>query len=167
MNSMRLVQLSTNDGKDVYGMLQRIERWENDFNNETKDMTFKEFKQWLLKMDQWSKGEALPEGYVRQWIYWLIVNDIPIGIGKLREKTTTESLKWGGNIGFAIEASERGKGYGTCLFQLLLNKASHIGIEDIISTVMSTNIPSRKVHEKLGGELTNEHDGIVYYHFSL
>lgn len=163
---IQLVQLSPDDGRDVYEMLQRIDRRENDFNNEAKGMTYEEYRKWLAERDSWSRGEALPDGYVKQWIYWLKVDGVPVGIGKLREHITQESTRWGGNIGFAVDSQARGKGYGLLLFQMLLRKASDIGIDEIVSTVMSTNVPSRKVHEKLGGELFKEDGGILYYRFN-
>ena len=148
-------------------MLQRINRFENDFNNEAKDMSYSEYRDWLIERDAWSKGECLPEGYVKQWIYWLKVDGIPVGIGKLREKKTSQSEKWGGNIGFAIDSSQRGNGYGTKLFQLLLTKAKDLEIKEILSTVRTDNIGSNRIHEKCGGVLVKKDTETCYYSFAL
>ena len=167
MNKFELLQLSPNDGRDIYEMLQRINRFENDFNNEAKGLSYLEYKDWLIERDAWSKGNHLPKGYVKQWIFWLTVDGIPVGIGKLREKSTSQSEKWGGNLGFAIDSLQRGKGYGTVLFQLLLTKAKEIGIKEILSTVRVDNLGSNKVHKKCGGELVKKDLETCYYYFAL
>lgn len=167
MSKYELIQLSPNDGREIYEMLQRIERFENDFNNEVKDISYAEYKDWLLEMDAWSKGQSLPKGYVKQWIYWLKVDEKPVGMGKLREKITLQSEKWGGNIGYAIESSQRGKGYGNILFKLLLSQAKDLGIERILSTVRVDNERSNKVNMTSGGELVKQDTETCYYSFVL
>ena len=163
---MKLQQLSTNDGELVFYMLQRIGANENAFKNEVNGMTFEEYKIWLKKMDNWAEGKDLPEGYVRQWTYWLIDNnDIPIGYGKIREKLTNESRKFGGNLGFAIDPEFRGKGYGNILFKLLLDEARKKEINEIISTVEKYNYSSKKVHENCGGILFDENDERWFFKF--
>lgn len=163
---MYLNQLQVDDGKPIYDLLQRIGVSENAFHNEVNGMTYSEFQQWLLTQDKWSKGEGLPIGYVRQWIYWLFDGDKPVGFGKLREKLTDSSRLLGGNIGYAIAEDQRGKGYGTVLFQLLLKKAQELGINEVMSTVEKTNPASRRVQEKCGGKLIRESDERWYFSFS-
>lgn len=167
MPNYELCQLSVSDGRDIYDMLQRIERHENDFNNEAKGMTYEQFKSWLCEREAWSRGELLPSGYVKQWIYWLKVDGIPVGIGKIRESVTEESAKWGGNIGLAIDSLHRSKGFGTILFGFLLDKAKELGINKVYSTVLETNIGSRRVHEKCGGDLVEKRDGTCYFVFDF
>ena len=165
MGNIKLCPLSLEDGHDVYEMLQRIERYENDFNNEAFGMTYEEYKEWLDERNAWSKGERLPEGYVKQWIFFLKVDYIPVGIGKIRERVTTESAKWGGNIGFAIDPWYRGRGYGTQLFRLLLEEAKKLEVKEVYSTVRKTNFSSIRVHEKCCGKLMKEDDNTCYYVF--
>ena len=99
---MKLVELSVKDGKDVYDMLQRIGYDENAFRNDVHGMSYDQYTSWLNLQHSWSKGELLPNGYVRQWTYWLKTDEnIPVGYGKLREQVTEESRCFGGNLGFA------------------------------------------------------------------
>ena len=125
-------------------------------SNEPYGMTRKEFSEWCLKQEAWSKGEMLPSGYVKQWTFWLYINNIPVGYGHLREKLTEQSRKFGGNIGYAIAKEFRGKGYGTYLFSTLLKIAREFGIETVLSTVEKGNLASKVVHEKCGGILIDE-----------
>lgn len=164
---MNLQELKTSDSMDIYEMLQRIGPSENEFHNDVNGMTYEEYKKWLKKQHSWSIGEELPTGYVKQWTYWLYVDNIPVGYGKLREKVTEESKKFGGNIGFAIDPVYRGKGYGNALFHLLLEKAQVLGIKEVFSTVEKFNYASKAVHEDCGGRLIKEDNVRWYYTFDL
>lgn len=164
---MFLRELSIDDGLDVYEMLQRIGPSENAFHNDVNGMSFEEFKQWLIMQHDWAEGKNLPDGYVRQWTYWLVVDDIPVGYGKLREKATEASKRFGGNIGFAIDPNARGKGYGNKLFELLLREAKEKRIKEVFSTVEKFNYASKRVHEKCGGEFINEDEYRWYFFFKI
>ena len=167
MSSVELLQLSPEDGMEVYEMLQRLGPSENAFNNEVNGMTYEEYKDWLIERDAWSRGELLPDGYVKQWIYWLVAEGRPVGFGKLRERATEHSRLFGGNIGFAVDPLARGKGYGSKLFALLLEKAKEKGIHEVFSTVEKYNYRSKHVHEKCGGKLVKEDDVRWYFIFEL
>lgn len=162
----KLEQLTVSDGRDIYDMLQRIEKNENSFLNDANGLSYEQYKEWIVEKDRWSRGEMLPEGYVKQWVYWLKDKNVPVGFGKIREKLTENSLEWGGNIGFSIDPLHRGEGYGNIILQLLLDRAYELGIKKVLSTVKSSNIVSRKVHEKMGGKLIDERNGIMYFEFS-
>lgn len=165
MDHIKLSQLSKEDGKDIYEMLQRIGPSENAFNNEVNGMTYDQYKTWLSEREAWAHGDMLPDGYVKQWIFWLRVNGIPVGFGKLREKLTEESRRFGGNIGYAIDPVVRGNGYGNILFELLLEEAQKREIPEIYSTVEKYNYRSKKVHEKYGGKMINEDETRWYFYF--
>lgn len=164
---MNLQELKTSDSMDVYEMLQRIGPSENEFHNDVNGMTYEEYKKWLKKQYSWSKGEKLPAGYVKQWTYWLYKAGSPVGYGKLRERVTEESKKFGGNIGFAIDPLYRGRGYGNILFHLLLNKAKNLGIKEVFSTVEKYNYASKTIHENCGGCLIKEDEVRWYFIFDL
>lgn len=162
-------ELTPQDGNNemIYAMTQDIGRDENRFNNEPYGMTLSEFSEWVMKQYDWSLGKNLPEGYVKQWTYWLFVNDIPVGYGRLREKVTEQSRKFGGNIGFAIRKSRRGGGGCTLLFGLLLWTAKSKHLETIFSTVEKYNFASKRVHEKCGGIITGENESRWFFRFEV
>lgn len=166
INTLSLVELTGNEGVDFYNLLQRIGPNENLFNNDAHGLSYEEFEKWLTRQLEWSKGENLPVGYVRQWIFWLIDNGMPVGYGKLREHLTDNSRRFGGNIGFAIDPLKRGLGYGYFLFENLLEEAIKKGITEVMSTVEHENLPSKKIHEKCGGILVEETDERYIYDFS-
>ena len=131
-------------------MTQDIGRDENRFNNEPYGMTRGEFAEWCIKQDAWSKGEMLPAGYVKQWTFWLFVNDIPAGYGRL----------------YAVSKKFRGNGYGTYLFRSLLKIACELGLATVLSTVEKVNPASKAVHEKCGGVIVDENAERWFFSFS-
>ena len=160
-----LQQLSRFDGIEVYNMLQHIKKEENAFKNPVKDMPFVNYKEWLIQQDAWSKGEQLPENYVAQTCYWLLVDNIPVGFGKIRHAITEASKEKGGNIGYAISSEHRGKGYGTQLLRLLLKKADELRVSKKLLTIEKNNIASKRVVEKNGGKLVSENEYRWFYVF--
>lgn len=103
---IKLKQLDPCDGMDVFSMLKKIEAVENSFTNPVKNMNYQEYKNWLLQQDQWRRDVNLPNGYVKQTIYWLYIDEIPVGIGKIRQELTDNSRNNGGNIGYAISSED-------------------------------------------------------------
>ena len=151
-------KLNVEDGIDVFNMLKNIESNENEFTNPVKDMTYSEYKDWLILMDNWSNGKNLKKGYVPQTIFWLYNDDIPVGFGKIRHQLTDTSRKFGGNIGYAIAKSYRGKGYATIFLSKLVEKANQLNINEKILTVEKYNPASKKVIEKNGGKVIEENE---------
>lgn len=60
---VELRRLSPDDGRDVYGTLQKIPRDENGFVNPVNGMSFEQFREWLIKSDESSRHEGLEDGW--------------------------------------------------------------------------------------------------------
>lgn len=162
---IKLKQLDPCDGMDIFSMLKKIEAVENSFTNPVKNMNYQEYKNWLLQQDQWRRGINLPKGYVKQTIYWLYIDEIPVGIGKIRQDLTDNSRNNGGNIGYAISSDFRGHGYGTKLLALLLREADAMGVNEVVLTVDKYNTASKCVIESNGGKLYFENSKRWFYRF--
>lgn len=108
-----LKTLSVDDGWDIFDMLKEIGTTENSFTNPVHEMTYEQFKKWLIQQEKWSREEDLPPGYVGQTIYWLYDGERPVGFGKIRHQLTEASRRSGGSIGYAIRPQCRRKGYGS------------------------------------------------------
>jgi predicted acetyltransferase len=148
---IELRQLSIDDDLDVYAMLQEIPKDENGFINGCNGKSFESYKEWLIKSDQVSKGIGLENWMVPQSIYWLVINGVPTGMGKLRQKLTEKLREEGGHIGYAIRPSCRNQGYGKLLLKLLTEKAHEVGVDKILLTIQNSNIYSIKVALANGG----------------
>lgn len=159
---MFLQQLSIHDGLNGYELLQRIGKMENDFTNPMHGKSYEEYKEWLAQQDAWSREEQLPEGYVGQTCFWLVADNIIVGLGKIRHGLTDYSRKEGGNIGIAIDPNQRGKGLATKFISLLLTKAQEMNIGEVLITVKKYNYPSKVAFEKNGCIVFKETDDWWY-----
>jgi len=155
---MYLQQISTQDGLNGYELLQRIGEMENDFTNPIHGKSYEEYKEWLVQQDAWSREEQLPKGYVGQTCFWLMADNIIVGLGKIRHGLTDFSRKEGGNIGIAIDPNKRGKGLATKFISLLLIKAQEMNIGEVLITVKKFNYPSKVAFEKNGCKVFKETD---------
>lgn len=162
MDTIVLKQLSLSDGVECYELLQRIGEMENDFTNPMHGKSYEEYKEWLAQQDAWSREEQLPEGYVGQTCFWLMADNVIVGIGKIRHGLTDYSRKEGGNIGIAIDPNQRGKGLATKFISLLLTKAQEMNIGEVLITVKKYNYPSKVAFEKNDCIVFKETDGWWY-----
>jgi predicted acetyltransferase len=142
------------DFKDEYlGMMDEFERsgesyW---FFAEARQ----DFATYLYKMDNFTRGEGLPFGFVPFHIFWLVRDDARIlGELRLRHRLTDMLAIEGGHIGYNIRPSERRKGYGTLQLRLGLEKARELGLERVLVTCDDDNLPSAKIIEVNGGVLS-------------
>lgn len=153
-----LQELSIHDGIDVYEMLQEIPKDENGFVNGCYGRDFDDYKEWLIKSVNAAKGIGLEEWMVPQTVYWLFVNDLPVGYGKLRCILTEKLKEEGGHCGYAIRPSERKKGYGKLLLEMLVIKAKEQGVDKLLLTVRNHNTASIKVALSCGGYIEKIND---------
>lgn len=99
----------------------------------------------------------LPENYVPSYDYFLVDDDIFIGKINIRIELTEHLLRYGGNIGYAINPKYWKQGYGTKILKLGLEKAKEIGLKDkVLITCDDDNIGSSKVIENNAGILENK-----------
>ncbi len=149
--SLFLKRLSPTDGSDIYALTQSIPGEENGFQNTASGISPEEFPAWLQRQHSMSLGIDLPEGYVPQTVYWLYDDNQPVGMCKLRTQLTEALLKRGGNIGYAIAPSARGKGYGKEQLRLVLQEAKRLGLNKVLITANNGNKASIGVALSNGG----------------
>lgn len=146
-----LRKLSISDGPLVYRLLQRTPRLENGFYNGAFGLTYEEFKRWLIRQEEIANGINLEPDMVACTSYWLVVDQIPIGYGKLRHELNDGLRETGGNISYSIEPRKRGSGYGTLLLHDLLEEAKKQGQAEAIVTAYNYNDRSIAVAKANGG----------------
>lgn len=162
-------QLTRADGEDeaLYLMMQESPSEENGFLNGARGLSRNAFAAWVCRHADISQGIGLPAGYVRQTIYWMYVDGYPVGSAKLRHDLTDALRIEGGNIGYGIRPTERGKGYGSRLLGLMLTEARRQGLEQVLVTIQNDNIPSLRVATANRGRLEKQTAERSYFWYDL
>ena len=152
---IKLEQSNKDLGLDVYKMLQGIENGENGFMNEVYGMSFDEYKEWLIDIDDYHSGKNLPEGWIPYTTYILWVDSVPVGIGRMRHGTNEylQNVIGAGEIGYGISKEYRGKGYGNILFKEMLKECGKFGFDKIKLYPHKNNEATIKIMIKNGGNI--------------
>ena len=106
--------------------------------------------------------------FVPSSTFFAVVNNEIVGIVDIRHSLNEHLLKVGGNIGYSVRPSKRGRGYATEILRLALIKCRELGIKKALVTCNSDNIGSKKVILKNGGIKENEiveEDGNIVLRF--
>lgn len=166
--SIYIKKLSINDGENIYRMLQELPANENGFINSFYGKNFDEFKKLLEANDESSKQKGIIDGWkVPQTMFWLYENETPIGIGKIRHFLTDSLISDGGNIGYSVIPSKRGKGFGKCFVSLLITESRKLGVQKLLFTIRNSNLPSIKAALSNGGVIEKTTDERHYISIDL
>lgn len=115
----------------------------------------KDFAKYMEKRHDLSRPVTLADGTkvrrVRQLDLWLVDGERFLGMASLRPELNDHLMKRGGNIGYAVRASERRKGYGDLILKLTLPRARALGMDRVLITCHDENIGSQRIIEKNGG----------------
>ena len=150
---LELRKLSPEDGRDVYDLLQTLPADENGFMNPTNGLSYGQYKDWLRRAVACSEQVGLVDGKVPETIFWLYEDGKPVGMGKVRHLMTEALLKKGGNIGYAILPSARGRGLGKKLLALLVAESKQLHADRLLLTIQNHNLPSIRIALANGGRI--------------
>ncbi len=95
-------------------------------------------------------------------LYYLVDDDNPnyiIGFGTIEDSKILDYHKYylnTGNIGYGIRPTERKKGYGTILLNLLLLECEKFGMSEVCVSCLKENIASSEVIKNNNGKLEKE-----------
>jgi predicted acetyltransferase len=114
------------------------------------------FEAYKATLEQLSKGGwPFPEVVPGETLF-LMDNDLLIGEFYLRFGLTDVLEKDGGNIGYHIRPTARGKGYATAGVRLALEHLERAGLTKALATCSETNAASIRVLEKVGALRDND-----------
>jgi predicted acetyltransferase len=162
-----LKELQPIEEYDVFQMVDEIGEGENGFGNSLWARNEEDFREFLTKNYEYSKGMNLRPNFVPQTIYFLFVDGQPVGYGKLRHYLNEALKEHGGHIGYTIRPSERGKGYGNVILAEIVKKAQEMNIREVLLTCNEGNFRSRKVIEHNKGLLIELKNGRCKYVIKL
>ncbi len=120
----------------------------------------KDFYKYMEERHDLSRPIALPDGTqvrrVAQMDLWLVEGENFLGMSSLRPELNDHLMKRGGNIGYAVRASMRRRGYGRLILDLTLPYAEKLGLEKVLVTCHDENLASIKIIEGAGGVLQDK-----------
>ena len=126
-------------------------------NGSSGFIDYQDYDEWLRRIEAEKIKKATREDTPSTTYFTIRKDDNKIiGSIQLRHHLTEELKKDGGNIGYGISPSERGKGYGTQQLALLLPRARELKLQRVMISCDKSNTASAKVAVKNGGILTGE-----------
>ncbi len=116
------------------------------------------FAGYVEQLERKERGLDLPPGHVPSTTFWLVRGDTGeiIGSSRLRHRLNELLENEGGNIGYDVRPSERGKGYATRMLAMMLDKARELGLSRVLITCDTDNVASARVIQKNGGRFVDE-----------
>jgi predicted acetyltransferase len=112
---------------------------------------FSEWIGWLHR--QADSSLSLPDGRVPATYWWIVQDDTYLGAITLRHALNDFLLRAGGNIGYGVRPSARGRGLATWALREVLPTAQALRLGKVLVTCDDDNAASARVIEKAGGVL--------------
>ena len=112
----------------------------------------------LRKFDDYHCERNLKPNRVGADFYWLVEEENSRFIGEItiRHRLNEALERIGGHIGYGVRVTEQGKGMGTLMLKLALDKAKEMGLTQVLITCDDDNIASFRVMEKNGCTLMDK-----------
>lgn len=158
MFDLLLVEVSKKYEKQAMAYRQDyISHGEKIINGSSGFIRYQDYDEWLRKIELKKRKKASQEDTPATTYFTIRKEDNKIvGSIQLRHHLTDELRKDGGNIGYGICPSERGKGYGTQQLALVLLQAQALKIQKVMISCDKSNRASAKVAMNNGGILSGE-----------
>lgn len=114
------------------------------------------FREHILKLKNSREGIGLAEGWVPSTMFYGFVDGQIVGRVSVRHRLTPTLLRRGGHMGYSVAPRFRGQGFASEMVRQSLPYLRQLGIKKALVTCADDNIGSRKIIERLGGQLENE-----------
>ena len=114
-----------------------------------------DFAEYVRRLDGWTRGQALPEGFVPNTFLVGVVRNTIIGRVSIRHELNDYLSTYGGHAGYGVVPSQRNRGYASQMLRLTLPIAAKLGLPRLLVTCDADNPASQRVIEKAGGKLEN------------
>lgn len=115
------------------------------------DRDAENFASHLARSADAALGRGLMLRRVPSSTYWIVFDGRILGTSRLRHQLTSDLEIEGGHIGYDVRPTERGRGIGTVLLRLTLERSAALGLGSVRITCDADNVGSIRVIEKNGG----------------
>ncbi len=115
-----------------------------------------DFDGFVRRQKDYARGVNLPDGLVPASTFWLVRENMILGVCNIRHRLIEKLRDFGGHIGCSIRPGERSKGYGMLTLKLAMEKAKAIGIDRLLITCAKDNTASQRLILKNGGVMDSE-----------
>ena len=116
-----------------------------------------DFDAFLERLDACARGMGLPDGFVAHSTFWLVRGQTEVvGVSNIRHSLTAALRREGGNVGYGIRPSARGRGLGAVILRESLVRAAELGVTRVLVTCDKANVASAKLIARNGGVLESE-----------
>ena len=158
MDSIELVEASKIHEKQAMAYRQEyIDYGEKLINGSSGFIEYEDYDEWLKKISSQKEIEcSLTDTPSTTYFTIRKTDNKIIGSVQLRHHLTEELKRDGGNIGYGICPSERGKGYGAIQLSLALDKAKALNMAQVMVHCTKDNKASSKIIVNNGGLLIGE-----------
>lgn len=125
-----------------------------------------DFPAFLARLAACQRGAGISKGFVAHSTYWLVCDDVVVGVVNLRHSLTDALRRLGGSIGYGVRPSARGRGFAHALLRGALSRAAAMGMLEVLLTCDEANMASIRTIVGNGGVLVSheflpEHGEVV------
>lgn len=161
-----LKELHMGMGRAEWEMYQDIPVKEPGSTNLCKGLPLEVFPAWLESQIA-RKFQRISYYDTPTTVCLMYADGVPVGYIGIRTEIDEDWKRWSGNLYYTVRQSARGKGFGTRMAALALEKCRDMGMQEVYSNACDGNVASARVLEKNGGVLLEEVEGSRYYRIEL
>lgn len=168
---MELKELEKKDKQGILDLCKEIKSIDNNFEglDFLENVNEYNYNKLLEILENNKHKNKIRNDYSTETFYIAVDDRKILGGIIFRHELKGNLINHGGNIGYLIRPTERGKNYGSAMLKLAIEKCKEKGLKKVLISCRDTNIASSKVIEKNGGIYENDYydeaAGIKYKRF--